>query len=74
MTFTWTKPEGIADWQERCEVSNLVLWASGYGEWVVARREGDRYKVFTDSLMQTKGVDLEDAKRRAENAAMIALK
>lgn len=76
--FNWEHPEGAADQQERAWYGHLLLWASTTGEWRICRlvhgvRKQDQWTIVVDSTMQTAGKDIDEAKQRAQAAAIVQL-
>lgn len=71
--FNWTKPHGAADEQQLCEWHGMALWADMNGEWRVVRMgaAGKRGAVLVTHEDQAPGTDIDDAKRRAQAAAII---
>jgi hypothetical protein len=73
ITFEWTEPFGIADGQQCCEVGPLILWATPDGEWRVCKKAGKMALVIVSDCQQTKGKDINEAKQRAQGAALVQL-
>ena len=62
--FNWHKTLNGVEHGSHC---NLIMRAEANGYWQVCWKDG---RVFADAITQTPGRDLEDAKRRAQSAAM----
>jgi hypothetical protein len=55
-----------------CEWNALVLWAKAGGDWRVDQyRQDGRLLTNTSNADQTRGKNIQDAKRRAQAAAMV---
>lgn len=72
-SFLWKRPYGAADGQELCEWNGLALWADMHGEWRVVRMgaNGRRGEVLITSADQINGKDIDEAKQRAQAAAIV---
>lgn len=69
--FDWKTDPALADGQHYCQWRGLWLWADMFGGWEVNQEhEHGRVQRIVTSETQTPGADLEDAKRRAQAAAM----
>lgn len=71
--FNWSEPYGAADGQQCCEFGGLILWASETGEWNVCRRSGKMAIEIVSDRHQTRGININEAKQRAQGAAIVQL-
>lgn len=70
--FNWRASSPLSSDQPFCEWRGMVLWAESSGHWSVeVFHEGEiEPEVITSGDIQAPGDGLEDAKRRAQGAAM----
>ena len=69
--FAWAK-DAMSLWH-RCVAGGLVLIAEAGGGWSVTATDGSTAVVLVSDFDQTKGKDINDAKRRAQAAAIVQL-
>lgn len=74
LVFHWEKPYGAADGQQCAEVADLILWADEFGHWrVVRKNHGAPGSIIITHEDQSKGENINEAKQRAQAAAIVQL-
>lgn len=73
--FNWKTEPLLADGQQYAEWRGLFLWANDLGEWSVVRLATiyERSTTLITHDDQTKGKDINEAKQRAQAAAIVQL-
>lgn len=75
IVFRWNAPYGLADGQQCAEAGALILWADEFGGWSVVRKNGNGApgSILITHEDQVKGKDINEAKQRAQAAAIVQL-
>ena len=75
IVFRWEKPYGAADGQQCAQLATLVLWADELGQWRVVRKNGGGApgSVLITQEDQVPGKNINEAKQRAQAAAIVQL-
>lgn len=71
--FAWKTDRFLADRQQYAEAGPLILWASDTGEWSVNKNTAGMARVIVSDRQQVKGKDINEAKKRAQAAALVQL-
>lgn len=72
--FNWKTDRTLADGQQYAEWRGLILWADYLGQWRVVRKNRSApSSILITHDDQTKGKDINEAKQRAQAAAIVQL-